>query len=263
LICGILALLFVNGWSSDREGTMPTETPSNAPTSSIAAGETPKPTPTNSPVLTEEPETVLHFYQGPGKENDLLWYLKNIKSEQVSGFSVIAVNVETEEQIPLAMKNMYWDENVLVLDSTCFAEMTPGLYCLCLDMSGEEGEWTDKLYLEIHSAVEEPKEDGKFVEYNYVWNYPAVSSVSCVLRPDAMRKITEVYMCEQMDSSDPYSEKMSIVYEALYELLEGNRGIQIGEAFWNAYRPQKGFSLYIGFSDGRGEKVWIVCTETE
>lgn len=233
-----------------------TEPPETTPVTEATPVPEATPTPNLSGILTKAEK--YGFYQGPGKEKNVLWYQKEILPNQISSYSLEAISVQTGEVHPVAAKNMYWTENVLVIASDCFADLEPGMYCLCLDMEVNEEQRMEYLGLEVHSAEEEPDSEGKVLcDTRLQWLDTDDSTVSCVLRPDAMCAITEIYICRQEEADDPFSETITQVYETLYEWLDEKRGICFGEDFYNLYGTTGETVLYIEFDDGRGERVWI------
>lgn len=74
-------------------------------------------------------------------------------------------------------------------------------------------------------------------------------------------KVEEVYVCRQADLSDAFSEEISEVSEELYQVSADGTELYLGTMFFGTYEYPKELSLYVEFSDGRGERVWLTYGE--
>ncbi len=87
--------------------------------------------------------------------------------------------------------------------------------------------------------------------------------VTVAVREGAPYGIKTVYICSLAGESAPYSEMIEPVETNLYLLVEDGRTLSLGKDFFGVYKEQQEIVLYLEFEDGRGERVWLTCEDTE
>lgn len=85
--------------------------------------------------------------------------------------------------------------------------------------------------------------------------------VVVTLEEKELCKVKNVYVCKQMDGANPFSEEISKVSKELYQVSADGTELYLGTMFFGTYEYPEELSLYVEFSDGRGERVWLTYGE--
>jgi len=92
----------------------------------------------------------------------------------------------------------------------------------------------------------------------FVREYSSVMPLECMLRSDALCSIAKVYLlCEQPEAEDPFAEMITSLAEEYYEITADGRVLILKAEFFETQAEKTESVLYIEFSDGRGERLWI------
>lgn len=97
-------------------------------------------------------------------------------------------------------------------------------------------------------------------EDRFEWNEAMLPVTVCV-RESATYGIKKVYVCEQAEAEDPYSEAITPVDAGVYEVSKDGRTLWLGNVFWEEYGNRSERVLFLEFDDGSGERVWLTYTE--
>jgi len=64
-------------------------------------------------------------------------------------------------------------------------------------------------------------------------------------------------LCEQPEAEDPFAEMITSLAEEYYEITADGRVLILKAEFFETQAEKTESVLYIEFSDGRGERLWI------
>ena len=98
-------------------------------------------------------------------------------------------------------------------------------------------------------------------EDELVWNTAQEETKVIRLHPKAPCSIKQVFWCRQALEEDPYSEVRELLPENTYILSSDKKELELLAGFCTLYPKETEAVLYLEFTDGRGERVWIQFTE--